>query len=101
PDVHGAYLALVQTLGVRTAQMHAAFAMRTGNPAFEPEIATAQDYADWKARVRGDAIAALDLLGRASALPSSVAPDARSLIGRRDQALARIDGLPMPSGTVL
>ena len=37
PDVHGAYLALVQTLGVRTAELHVALAKRTGDPAFDPE----------------------------------------------------------------
>jgi maltose alpha-D-glucosyltransferase/alpha-amylase len=102
PDVHGAYLALVQILGVRTAELHAAFALKTGDPAFEPEVATAHDYADWKMRVKADAAAALDLLVHsAKTLPASVAPDARALIGRRDEVLARIDALRTPSGTIL
>ena len=35
-DVHGGYLALARTLGVRTAELHAAFARGAGDPAFEP-----------------------------------------------------------------
>ena len=36
-DVHGAYLSLVHTLGTRTAELHRALALRTGDPAFDPE----------------------------------------------------------------
>jgi hypothetical protein len=32
PDVHGAYLALVQTLGLRTAELHVALARRPATP---------------------------------------------------------------------
>jgi maltose alpha-D-glucosyltransferase/alpha-amylase len=101
-DVHGAYLALVQTLGLRTAELHAAFAMRTGDPAFDPEPATAQDYAEWKQRVRDDATTALDLLSnRLDQLPAGIASQARDLGARREQVLARIDALRMPAGTTL
>ncbi|HZM33680.1 MAG TPA: maltose alpha-D-glucosyltransferase [Burkholderiales bacterium] len=54
-DIHGAYLALVQTLGTRTAQLHRALAKSSGDPAFEPEPMSAQDVLDWKKRVRDDA----------------------------------------------
>jgi maltose alpha-D-glucosyltransferase/alpha-amylase len=56
---HGAYLALVQTLATRTAELHRAFALRSGNPAFEPEPLTAQEAKEWKARVRREAEATL------------------------------------------
>jgi maltose alpha-D-glucosyltransferase / alpha-amylase len=102
PDVHGAYLALVQTLGIRTAQLHAAFAGSSGNPAFDPEPATAQDFAEWKQRVRDDAAVALDLLTRRlDQLPAAIAGDARELAGGRDRILARIDALQPPHGRVL
>jgi maltose alpha-D-glucosyltransferase/alpha-amylase len=102
PDAHGAYLALVQTLGLRTAELHAAFAMRTVDPAFAPEPATAEDYIEWKQRVREDATASLDLLAqRLDQLPAGIAPDARELSARRAQVLARIDALPMPAGSTL
>ena len=102
PDVHGAYLSLIQTLGTRTGEMHAAFARRTGDAAFDPEPAAAQDYAEWKRRVGEDAAATLDLLARrVDQLPAPVAADARSLLERRDQLLARIEAQPMPHGAVL
>ena len=102
PDVHGAYLALVQMLGVRTAELHAAFAKHTGDPAFDPAPATAQDFNEWKQRVRDDAAAALDLLTRRfGQLPANVAADARELAGRREQIVARIDALQPPPGRVL
>ena len=100
-DVHGAYLALVQTLGLRTAELHRAFTHRTGDPAFDPEPASAQDFAQWKQRVREDAAVALDLLAqRLPQLPAAVGGDARSLLERRDQVLARIESLPLPTGAV-
>lgn len=33
-DIHGGYLALVRTLGARTAELHAAFASARGDPVF-------------------------------------------------------------------
>jgi maltose alpha-D-glucosyltransferase/alpha-amylase len=102
PDVHGAYLALVQTLGVRTAELHAAFAKHTGDGGFDPEPATQQDYAAWKERVREDAASAFDLLARRlDQLPATVVDEARSITERRDEILRRIDGLHTPRGRVL
>jgi maltose alpha-D-glucosyltransferase / alpha-amylase len=54
-DVHGAYLALVQTLGTRTAQLHRALALKSGDAAFEPEPMTGPDVVEWKKRVREEA----------------------------------------------
>src|SRR5688500_9419915 len=61
-SVHGAYLALVQTLATRTAELHRAFAMRSGEPAFEPEPLAVQDADAWKAKVRQEADHTLSLL---------------------------------------
>ncbi|HEV7477904.1 MAG TPA: putative maltokinase, partial [Burkholderiales bacterium] len=58
----GAYLSLIQTLGVRTAELHRAFTTRSGDPAFEPEPFTAQDAQEWKARVRQEAESTFALL---------------------------------------
>jgi len=54
-DVHGGYVTLVRTLGVRTAQLHAAFAQSRGNPGFDPEPATPGDVAGWTDRARDEA----------------------------------------------
>jgi maltose alpha-D-glucosyltransferase/alpha-amylase len=102
PDVHGAYVALVQTLGLRTAEMHAAFARRSGEPAFDPEPAHPADYAEWRRSLHEDALATFDLLGRrVDQLPAAVADDARELLAGRDRVLARIDALPLPETPVL
>ncbi len=91
-DAHGAYLALVHTLGVRTAELHRAFATRSGNPAFDPEPVVQRDLADWKTRARDEAIATLDLLERQ--LPALAAParqEAQAVLARRERLLAHID----------
>jgi maltose alpha-D-glucosyltransferase/alpha-amylase len=91
PDVHGAYVALVRTLGRRTAQLHAALVRATGDPAFDP-VAVADDAAAWSARVRREASEALDrLAGRLDALPEAARADAARLLAARDTLLARID----------
>jgi maltose alpha-D-glucosyltransferase/alpha-amylase len=58
----GAYLSLIQTLGARTAELHRAFATRSGNPAFDPEPFGAQDMQEWKAGVVQEAQATFALL---------------------------------------
>jgi maltose alpha-D-glucosyltransferase/alpha-amylase len=56
------FLTLLQTLGQRTAEMHAALARETQDPAFAREAVTAEDLARWVQRARTSAAAALDLL---------------------------------------
>jgi maltose alpha-D-glucosyltransferase/alpha-amylase len=52
---HDAYIALIQVLATRTAELHRAFALKSGDPAFEPEPFSAQDFEAWRARVRQEA----------------------------------------------
>jgi maltose alpha-D-glucosyltransferase/alpha-amylase len=52
---HGAYRTLMETLATRTAELHRAFAMRSGDRAFEPEPFTAEDFQAWKEQVRAEA----------------------------------------------
>jgi maltose alpha-D-glucosyltransferase/alpha-amylase len=54
-NVHGAYLALMETLAGRTAGLHRALATPSGDPAFQPEPFTAEDMQSWKARVKKEA----------------------------------------------
>src|SRR5688572_29235147 len=98
PDIHGAYLALVQTLGVRTAELHNAFATRTGDPAFDPEPATQEDFAQWRRKLQEETLATFELFAsRADQLPAPIGAEARALLARRDQVMARVNALPMPS----
>ena len=93
PDAHGAYLALVHTLGRRTGELHRALATRTEDPAFAAEPIRTQDLARWRERVASEATATLDLLARAE-LPEAVRADASVLLGRRALLLARIAVAP-------
>jgi len=92
--VHGGYLELVRTLGRRTAELHLAFAMRTGDPAFEPEPLTEGDVAGQAVLLRTEAGRTLDLLQRAlDRLGGAAAEDARALLGLRGRIDRRIDEL--------
>jgi len=86
-DVHGAYVTLMQTLATRTAELHRAFAIRSGDPAFEPEVLTAQDVEAWKTRVKGEAEQTFALLKDSSI--------------KKEQVLARIDACVAPKGAAL
>jgi len=101
-DAHGAYLGLIRTLALRTAQLHQAFAMPTGDPAFEPEPVADEDLAGWKRRVREEAIATLELLAqRLGELTLPPRTDARTLIAQRDRLLARIDACSIATAHAL
>ena len=91
-DAHGAYLALVEKLGTRTAQLHAAFATTTGDADFDPEPATAQDVASWKDGAREETRAAFHLLEhRLPGLAAPVADAARALLAQRGAVIASIE----------
>ncbi len=88
-DVHGGYVALAQTLALRTAQLHQAFATKSGDAAFDPEPASAADTTAALERTRAAVDESLALLAdRASALPGR--EDADALLARRDALLARL-----------
>ena len=91
PDVHGGYNALIRTLGLRTGELHAAFARSAGLPAFEPVPLTDADVAALAERVRADAAEVLDRLARRrDTLPEAVRGDADRLLSERERLLVRI-----------
>jgi len=101
-DVHGAYLSLVHTLGMRTAELHRALALRSGDAAFEPEPLQAGDLAAWKRRVHEDALATLALLEQQQAqLATPAQAHARALLDARQALFGRIDACAMPAGACL
>ena len=99
-DAHGGYLALMHTLGTRTAELHRALALRTGDPAFEPEPISGEDLQAWKYRVREEASATLDLLDQNIGLPmpSPARHEAEVLLEERDALYSRIEGCAAPEG---
>jgi maltose alpha-D-glucosyltransferase/alpha-amylase len=89
---HGGFVSLMQTLAARTGELHRAFAMRTGDPAFEPEPLTAEDFNGWKARVQQEANDTLALLERSSN------ERARPLLAQRAKLMAFIEACKAPKG---
>jgi maltose alpha-D-glucosyltransferase/alpha-amylase len=92
---HGGFVSLMQTLATRTGELHRAFAMRTGDPAFEPEPLTAEDFEEWKAKVEQEANDTLGLLERSSN------EKARPLLAQRAKLMAFIGACKAPKGAGL
>ena len=90
PAAEDAFFAgLVHVLGLRTGELHAAFAAPTDDEAFAPETASPEEVAGWADGVLAEARRTLDLLKRRrSSLPDEVVPDADRLLGLR-RALTR------------
>jgi len=88
---HGGFLALMATLGRRTAELHRALATRTGAAAFDPEPLAPADHAGFKAHAAEDATATLALLReRIDLLPGAAQADARTLLDAADALQAGI-----------
>ncbi len=101
-DVHGAYLALVRTLGLRTGELHVALAQRTGDTAFDPEPVTDGDVAAWRGSVLKEALDTLALLERSrGAMPSPTRDEARTVLVEREALLARIESAGRGGGATL
>ena len=101
-DVHGAYLALIEVLGKRTAELHRALASATGDATFDPEPASEQDYAAWRKRTAEEARATFQLLEqRAAGYAAPLAEAAQAMLAQSAEVLAAIEGCPSPRGPTL
>ena len=99
-DAHGGYLALVQTLGQRTAELHCAFASDTTDPAFSPAAVTAEDLKAWQARTHDEALATFDLLAtHLERLPEPARSEADALLARAQDALTLIEACAVEAGS--
>ncbi|MDB6046866.1 MAG: treS [Gammaproteobacteria bacterium] len=100
-DTHGLYIALMKTLGTRTAELHVALSRPTSDPAFAPEPMTMEDIAAWRTHALAEAEATLELLANStSQLSPAVQADADSLLKRRALLLRRIEAsaATLPNG---
>jgi maltose alpha-D-glucosyltransferase/alpha-amylase len=101
-DAHSGFVSLVQTLGTRTAELHRAFARRTGDPAFDPETFGPADLDAWKLRLREELQATLEALEhRQRELTVPARLEARELQEARARLAARIDAAALPRGGTL
>jgi len=85
-SLRAGFRALMDTLGRRTAELHAALARQTGDPAFDPEPFVAADIVDLRAKLAHEAQATLDLLaGRVETLPENVRAEAQRLLASAEK----------------
>ena len=92
PDVHGAYLALLDTLGTRTAELHLAFTRVTGDPAFDPEPLGPADLADYRLKLNAAVTASLAALEeRLPYLPPGMLDEARQVLSAASLVRRRIE----------
>jgi maltose alpha-D-glucosyltransferase/alpha-amylase len=91
PDAHGGFLALMATLGQRTAELHLALSLRSGDPAFDPEPFTAADLEEDTARARREADESLQLLRqRMPQLAPAAQEEAQALLARAGALMERL-----------
>jgi maltose alpha-D-glucosyltransferase/alpha-amylase len=93
-DAHGLYLALMHTLGTRTAQLHGVLAAAV-DPTLAPEPITAEDLDTWRRSASEAATAALDRLAELLAqLPPATAATAATVLARREALLHSVAAAP-------
>jgi maltose alpha-D-glucosyltransferase/alpha-amylase len=95
-DYHQIFLERARTMGVRTAELHRAFATPTADPAFAAEPVSDLDLEAWSEQARTSARRALDALEREiDKVPSELREFGQSLLARRDEFETR---LTLPRG---
>ncbi len=93
-EAHGAYLTLVRRLGERTAQLHGALCLTTGDAAFDPEPLTAADVQQWTLQVRSDTELTLRMLEeRAETLAPALQMQARRLLDASPRLIEHVERL--------
>jgi maltose alpha-D-glucosyltransferase/alpha-amylase len=81
----------MRTLGLRTGELHAAFAAPTDDEAFSPEYAPPEEVAGWAGKVGEQLGRTMEVLRkRREDLPEDVRLDADRLVALRDEAQARV-----------
>jgi len=101
-DYHEIFVERAWRLGVRTAELHRAFATSTGDSAFEPEAVTQSDLDAWTAQARASARRALDTLAReADRVPAELREFARDLLACRAEIDARLTLPPLGASEIM
>ncbi len=101
-EIHGGHLALTETLGQRTAELHLALATPSDNPDFQPEPLTADDIEHARSQALEEARRTLDLLESAtSRLTGATLDDARAVLAAKEGLLSRIEGFHATSPAML
>jgi maltose alpha-D-glucosyltransferase / alpha-amylase len=99
---NGAYAGLAERLGVRVAELHHAFAIESGDTAFQPEPITVSDVAGWKRQIQSEAETTFGLLANSeSMLPPEQHARVQSMMGKKDQILSLISGFKLEDASSL
>ncbi|HEY7059457.1 MAG TPA: putative maltokinase, partial [Vicinamibacterales bacterium] len=98
-DVAGAFIDTAQTLGRRTAELHAALASYSDDPAFVPEPFAGADVERLLRDGRTEARRALELVQQRTDLSGDLADLATGLLDRADQELKRTQEAQIPELT--
>ncbi|TFZ01459.1 maltose alpha-D-glucosyltransferase [Ramlibacter rhizophilus] len=103
PEIaHGGFLALAATLGQRTAELHRALTIRSGDPAFDPEPLSSEDREAMRSHAAAEARQTLDMLrARVEHISPQARDDAERLLGRGEELLARIESAEAGEGQAL
>ena len=98
----GSYAALADRLGVRVAELHRAFAIESGDPAFQPEPITTADLSGWKQQIQSEAETTFGLLAHSeSMLPPEQHARVQALLDQQERILSLISGFELASGSTL
>lgn len=99
---NGSYAALAQRLGIRVAELHRAFAIESGDPAFQPEPITSMDVNGWKLQIQSEAETTFGLLANAeSMLPPEQHARVQALLDQQERILNLISGFELASSSTL
>ena len=90
-EAHGGFLALMEVLGRRTAELHLALSVRTGDAAFDPEPLEAADVDAMRERALAGAAETFALMrDRVRQLPAAAQEDAHAFLSRQEALQSRI-----------
>ncbi|HET7479443.1 MAG TPA: maltose alpha-D-glucosyltransferase [Rubrobacteraceae bacterium] len=92
PEADSAFfMGLIHTLGLRTGELHEAFATPTDDEAFAPEVASPEEVAGWVQGVRDELKSTFNTLKRRQKkLPEEVRADVERLLEKRKEVEKRI-----------
>ncbi len=101
-EAHGAYLALAETLGRRTGELHQAFTTPTDDPGFKPEPLTGSDVVAWREKTLAEARQTFSMLERAiPRLEGATLDDAHAVLAAQRGLLEQISSTAAPTGHAL
>lgn len=82
------YASLAERLGIRVAELHQAFAIESGDPAFQPTPIVEADVAEWKSQIQSEAEITFGLLANSeSMLPPEQHSRVRALLEQQARIL--------------